>query len=108
MKIFVKAIGLSLAICAAPCMATTASGKVTSYWVHYFNSGFLFRIEGQPNTLACAYSVRYGVDVTSEKGRQVAAAIMSAKAAGQTVYVSGAGVCTVWGDTEDVSWISVQ
>lgn len=89
-------------------MATSASGKVAAYWVHYFNSNFLFRIEGQPNTLPCSVSVRYGVDVTSEKGRQVAAAIMSAKASGQAVYVSGAGTCTVWGDSEDVSWISIQ
>jgi hypothetical protein len=88
--------------------ATTAQGKVVAYWIHNFNKNFLFRIEGQPSGLACSSSIRYAVDLATENGRQIAASVMTAKVSSQPIYVAGAGVCTYWGDSEDVAWVMVQ
>jgi hypothetical protein len=63
-------------------------------------------VSGKP---ACApYSYWILKDEKSLTGKQQLALLVTAKATGQTIAISGTGSCTRWHDGEDIDTIQVQ
>lgn len=55
---------------------------------------------------ACAtYSLRYGIDSTTAGGKAMTAAFQAQYALNRPIEIVGLGTCTVWGDSEDISYI---
>ena len=99
---------LSFACFSSRAMAGAADGPVVNYYIHYFNNFFVFTVANKTNKPSCDATTRFVVDVATDKGKTIASAIMAAKSSAATVHVEGAGVCSVWGDSEDVTWIQVR
>jgi hypothetical protein len=57
---------------------------------------------------ACASLQRYAVNASTAAGQAIYAAILSAKMAGQKITVTGAGNCSIWGDSETIATMSVE
>lgn len=55
---------------------------------------------GQPN--------RWVIDASSVAGQAAAALLLSAWAAHKQIWVIGSGACTIWGDTETISYFTAQ
>jgi hypothetical protein len=50
-------------------------------------------------------SLRYAISESTAIGKTQLAIALSAMSRGATVIIQGAGICTAWGDTEDIAWI---
>ncbi len=84
-------------------------GKVGTVWAHGYNDSVLFNIVStQPNYAPCAVTHRYAVSTLTQQGKNILAVILSAKASGQVIVVSGAGACNTHGDAEDIFAIAVE
>lgn len=91
-------------------VASQGSGKVVDYWVHNTSDGFAFSLEAQTGRPSCASfgaTGRYVVDIRSPRERMAIAPIMAAKASGANVTAQGAGICSFYGDSEDLQWAGV-
>jgi hypothetical protein len=88
--------------------AGNADGVVVTYWAHYFNNTFAFQVSNKTNKPGCDIGNRYAIDVSTDKGKVVAAAVMAAKSSAAQVHVEGLNTCNVWGDSEDVMFIQVK
>jgi hypothetical protein len=60
------------------------------------------------NKPACNTQSRYAFDGTTAAGKQLTALILTAFAMGRTVTFVGTGSCTVWGDSEDLSYATIN
>lgn len=88
--------------------AGSADGVVVSYWAHYFNNVFAFSVANKVYKPACDTTTRFAVDVSTDKGKTIAAAIMAAKSSNAQVHIEGINTCAVWGDSEDVMYIQAK
>lgn len=101
---------LALAVCLMGgefSFATTNDGTIGDVYFHSSNTEMLFRLYGVVLD-GCATTNRYGVDVSTDQGKAIASAILSAKASNATVRVVGKGVCSIHLDSEDVNYIILK
>lgn len=79
-----------------------ASGTTSAFFVY-----LSVVIGGTPP--ACAtQNTRFVVDLSTPAGQATMAAILAAHLTGQTLDITGRGVCDVWGDTETIAWMNVH
>jgi hypothetical protein len=109
---------LHLVIVASACLAFMASaqsaaasqttaGNINSVMAGAESSGgqFFFNTTGTRTAApSCAIQPRWVVDTSTLPGQAVVAALLSAYAMNKQIVVMGTGSCTVWGDTETVSY----
>jgi hypothetical protein len=68
----------------------------------------LFRVDAaKSGGPACDTAHRWSIAANTSNGQALAATFLSAYMAGRTITVVGTGACTIWGDSEDVSYIVV-
>lgn len=86
------------------------TGKIKFLTVRGSDGLVLVELDGQASGKpACApYSYWILKDETSLTGKQQLALLIAAKAAGQTVAISGTGNCTRWRDGEDIDTVQIQ
>jgi hypothetical protein len=63
---------------------------------------------GQQNSPSCAtQGTRFAIDGSTAPGKVQIAALLTAIAMGKQIVVWGTGTCSVWGDTETVSFFQI-
>lgn len=106
---FLQTLCAILLVFSPSVFAGSTTGKIHTIWVHYYNDFVLFSLEStQPSLAACAVTGRYVVSTSTQQGKNILSTILAAKAAGQTVSVMGKNTCTIHGDAEDISAISIN
>lgn len=85
-------------------MAINSTGVVADIYTHKGSGKVFFRIDGADLT-SCAVTNRYAIDASTDGGKLMFSAILSAKATGAELYVVGSDTCSMHADTEDVNWI---
>lgn len=90
-------------------MADTVEGKVTRLWV---NQKAWFALDSMPNyndlEVTCNVSRRFVVDVSTDKGKAIYTAVLTAKSLGLDVNVVGNGNCDLHHDSEGVAYVSFE
>lgn len=104
-----KKILLAALISAAhlPAFAAGASTGTVSYlFVHQPN--ILMFAAGTPTGApGCSNLGQWAIEIDSSFGKSVYALLLSAQSQGQTVTVSGTGVCSAWSDRESPRYVYV-
>jgi len=98
-----------LLFAGAAVQAGQVTGKITSVVVRQSDGLTYFYTDGTPTGRpACAAATTYWMikDEDSEAGRRLYSMILTARASGAQIIVTGANTCTRWGDGEDVERIS--
>ncbi len=107
LRIVLAVLGVLL---SQACAAGNQSGTVNYVIVRASDGLVYFTINGAPKSgsPACA-TIPYWMirDENSNAGKQQYAMLMTAKATGKPVLVSGSNTCLRWGDGEDVDWIEI-
>jgi len=107
-----KSIALCLLLTASFAQAGgTQTGLVTSIHVRAQDGLISFYMDGTASGRAtCAANQPYWIikDETSNSGKQQLSILMTAKATGKTISVTGLGTCTRWGDGEDVNDVAIN
>jgi|GEM_PF-5542804 len=99
---------ITLLLAAMPFLAfangNSNGGKVVH--VASVEGALLFKIAGntESNRPACATTGRFSVRNNSSHARLVMAAFNAGK---PLANVRGEGICSIWGNSEDVKWIEV-
>ena len=110
-KIISLATLLSLAL-ATPAHASEAQfGTITN--VYGMNNGaLLFTSSGSRTTPPSCHSSfvpqRWAIDASTVAGQLAASVFLTALALKKRVYVMGSATCTIWGDTETVTFINIE
>jgi hypothetical protein len=61
-----------------------------------------------PSKPACNTANRFAFDSTTAVGKSRLGMVLSAIAMGRTVTIVGTGFCTLWGDSEDLSYFTIN
>jgi hypothetical protein len=113
-KNFVKKCTLAFFLCAGltnvAVAGGTQTGKVTFITIRGSDGLILIELSGTPsNKPACApYTYWIIKNENSLVGKQQLALLVTAKATGQTVAISGTGDCTRWPNGEDIDTVQQQ
>lgn len=102
LKVFVLYTALS-----ASALAGTQSGKVTKVFIRASDGLVYFFVEGTGTGKPACASAGYWIikDENSSAGKRQLAALLTARASGEAVTISGMNTCTRWHDGEDVEEI---
>jgi hypothetical protein len=95
--------------------AGTGSGTVGRIYVHSPDSNLsnsvegivLFSVTNHLNPPACSTN-EWAFSLDNVRGRMMYAFLLSAKAQGKSVTISGAGVCDHWADRERPHWLMIE
>jgi len=89
-----------------------SAGPGTLSNVHFMGTGIVitYTSGSRTNVPACATGQpsRFAIDATTATGKVHLSGILAAHAAGKTVRIFGTGNCSVFGDTESVSYFIVE
>jgi hypothetical protein len=100
----------SLLLSAEPAGASTTPATTVRQVVAE-NGAFFVYVNATPSSDApsCAATTsanhRYAIDPSTPSGAAMIAIALTAYAAQTSIYIVGTGACTVWADTETVSYI---
>jgi len=103
-----------LILSAFPSAASDTNGPHEIYGVYgTFNGALLFSTKSgnaRSNLPACASttSERWAIDASTPAGQAAAAVLLTAWTQHKRVWVTGKGVCTIWGDTETIEHFLVE
>jgi len=88
--------------------ANTGPGLVQNIYVQA-NGIAIFELSGPiaGSWPACATQHRYTVNLGTAGGSAAYASILSAKLAQKPLYVTGAGACPDWADSEAIAYVNV-
>ena len=102
---------IATALLSAPAIASSSGiGNITDVW-GTSNGAVLFNMTGTRTavpTCGANNPQRFAIDASTVAGQAAVAVLLSAQARGKAIEVSGMGTCTIWGDTETVSFFWVQ
>lgn len=107
-KLVASVLLLSPLFCSAG--VAGAGNIVGPYGLFFMQTGALLVSTDavQSGAPACATVVgRWAIDGTTPAGKLQAAAVIAALAMGKKIAIWGTGTCSVWGDTETVSFLQV-
>lgn len=116
MKYFCRtlAIVLTLGVASSAMAGAVSNAKITKVLASGgAGAAFFVYVDIAPTTAAAACATqttsayRWALDPSTAAGKAGIAAILMAQATGKTITVYGTGTCTVWSDTENVSWVMV-
>lgn len=82
-------------------------GKPSALLVHEQGAAFFHHDGPRTARPACASEDRWVINLSTQAGQAMYAAVLTAIASGRKIAVHGAGTCSVWGDTESVTYIQV-
>jgi hypothetical protein len=105
---FISVFFLSLALLVCfPVWAGSQEGKITGLFIRASDGLVYFFMDGTSQGKPACAGLSYWIirDENSNAGKQQLAALLVAKASGQTIVVSGANRCDRWSDGEDVDYI---
>jgi len=111
MKKMINQFVVFLIFVASPFAANAGSAVGMLSWIIISNNMAYFSLSGAPTGRpTCAANTMYWMikDETSSLGKQQVALLLTAKAAGKVVSVTGTGTCTKWPDGEDAAFIGIQ
>lgn len=119
MRKFVRGLQAGVLCLASVCSTSQvafASNASMGYIVEVFgtyNGAVLFSTTGtingaRPSCQGPGLTQRYAIDASTVAGQAMVAILMTAKAQGKRIDISGMGSCTIWGDTETVQFIFVE
>lgn len=97
--------GLALyTLLSASALAGTQSGKVTKVFVRASDGLIYFFVEGTGAGKPACASAGYWIikDENSAAGKRQLAVLLTARASGEAVTISGMNTCARWHDGEDV------
>lgn len=90
---------------AAPAQATGQNAGVVINLVVEGNGALMFQLTGTyTGAPACDTASRFGIDTGTAPGKTMASAVLGAYFSGKPLTAYGTGTCTVWGDTENLSF----
>lgn len=104
----ISEVVLLLGLPVSTVLADSNTGTVGNIFIHSDNTTVLFRLKDV--TLdGCATSNRYSIDISTQQGKGIYSAVLSAKAANQTIKVVGLdNVCNIRNDSEDIEYVMVE
>lgn len=107
------ASSLLVALSASPAVASNTNGFAPLSGVYGTSIGaVLFSAPSSNRTgiPTCGQSNpgRWAIDASTPAGQAAVAVLLSAWAAKKQVWVNGTGTCSIWGDTETVSYFNIQ
>ena len=105
---FLSVLSLTAILFCANTMAQTFTGKVTQVWVNQKVWFKLDTMETAQIDTACNTTARFAVDATTDKGKNIYSALLTAKSTDSSVTVVGTGTCTAHHDSEDVAYVLMQ
>ena len=93
-------------------MASEATAGVISSILPTYNGAVLFNHTGTrgapPTCQGPGLANRWALDTTTAGGQSMLAVLLSAWASNKRIIIIGTGACTIWGDTETVSFYVVE
>ena len=101
----------AVAIAPTPASASTSQMGTASGFTSISNGALLFNHNGSRTAVpACATSFagRWAIDASTVAGQSMIAVMINAYNRGKQVYIAGTGTCSIWGDTETISYMVVQ
>jgi hypothetical protein len=95
-------------LCSATAVASS-TGEGILRGVHFMSNGVVIAYTsgtkvGSTPSCAASYPNRFALDGTSAGGKVQVAGLLAAYAAGKAVIIIGSGDCSVYGDTETISY----
>lgn len=107
---FALFVGLYLGITNLAFAGGTQTGKVVHLTLRGSDGLVLIDLDGPVSDKPICARYLYWIikDETSLIGKQQLALLLTAKATGQTIAISGTGTCTRWHDGEDIDAIQLQ
>jgi hypothetical protein len=83
--------------------ASSSGGGSISKLTPTSGGAFIFYQTGTRTTRpACSTQDRWAIDVSTNSGQALVAALLTAYSMGKQIAITGTGTCTVWEDTETV------
>ena len=103
---------LSAALAPAPAAAGQADyGMAVRLIISQANVAFFNSTGTRTNPASCAgpgLQNRWAISLTTDAGKAILAAVMTAQARGKQVWINGTGTCSIWPDTESVDYIIIE
>lgn len=111
-----KKIGFAFAMLAlasaTPAQASTADWGTPNSVYGFWNGAVLFHTTGArsatPSCQGPGLASRFAIDASTTAGQAAVSILLTAIARGKRVQIHGSGSCTIWGDTETISYILVE
>lgn len=112
-KILLVLISIGAFISAPAAEATTAGYGYIGQIIAGYNGAILFNTDGArsgtlPSCQGAGLGQRWAIDASTTAGQAAVSVLLNAYNQHKRIYVDGRGVCTIWGDTETVNFISMQ
>lgn len=106
-----RKLAIALVVFALPATASISTAGTSVSNLHFMPTGaVLFHTSTarvDVPTCAAGQTTRWAIDTNTAAGKAQLAGLLSAHATGKKVQVFGTNTCTIWGDTESVSYLRV-
>ena len=106
-KLFIALVVVAASISSAYAGTSGPGNIINPYFMQ--NGALLVTTDAsQSGAPSCATVInRWAIDATTPAGKLQATAVLTAYAMGKKIAIWGTGTCSVWGDTEGVSFLQV-
>ena len=106
-RILVTMLAMSLLMSISAQASEASLGKPYALLVHEQGAAFFHHDGSRTARPTCATQDRWVINLSTQTGQAMYAAVLTAIASGRKIMVHGAGTCSVWGDTESITYVQV-
>lgn len=109
MKLVIRALIYVLAVAASPSFASSAGFGSLNTVLPHTGGALIFNQTGTRSARpACATQDRWAIGSATDAEKMLIATFLTAFAQGKQISIQGSGACTVWPDTETITYFIVN